>query len=889
MGLHKIIEEGGEQYLPFALSRMRQLQVEADANFGVANRVIWADDGARIRLSISLGEQHLHITGGGVKYQFASSGEFLRSSPYGALGFDYDHGYAVEVSKKGGALKAVPLGSTVKADTEDPKRWKFSDDPQDISGMFSVQNVWQINFIPEHTYYPSKKDAKGSVSTGAEAYPALLSTWSASNQLTGMLSHSGLPDTLFNSIDVAYDASPALFRSRATREPLGKIGIAPDADWYRRAAIHTAKSDEFGSRQFIVMVDVSNKFHIYPTSAPIDATLYDGAPPQYKLQAIKTNVSSAFVQVINAPLPLWAKTAKYTSRDSALDPTDAAATVQYLADVPQYVWEFDGVGKNACAIVYERLAQPEMSDDEFPVLDGQPSNGEPLAEALPGLLEVSIVITLTGDKPQDFTAAVVSKRAFRPSVDKRYFVAAGYSWRVPAAAPPPPQERPPNLADVDDLIVVTGHVYHTSSERERLGSWVSDPYTKVAFNPYAAKGVLRVQNLTKSTVVRTFLVYGNYQRYLSPMFQGDDTDWLDGRPAYELFARLLAYDLRILAFAFEQGYIERDFTYSINYGYLLNSTSQAKRTQVYAFNQLEESKLLDLDSPLNTALEVAYSDTSTLGLFEYSVADVGEFNMTYSVAPLVGRAPEQSFYSMLGAFPLYAPLLIDNTGYRTHDSNGQYLPEIGQYHAGAVLYGQLILPSIGPGPTSPRDSFTVHPSGSWSVSSMPIVYFAGPASRRIGADIDPAMLRQGRIDVICYRNGGKSIKTTHRACFNEAYGAHTSEQDFLYEFSKETSTTPNGNFLTFLRISATADPEAPLAPYYQMFVPVATTTSYSSYIAPVDPFCIDLRRPSSAYSTQPQIYELNPANPAAGYVRGPAEAQQLTRKTPFTRGSSLFF
>lgn len=893
MGLHKIVQEGGEAYLPFALSKMRRLQVEADANFGTANRVIWADDGARIRLSINGTEQHLHITAGDVKYQFACSGEFVRKSALAGTSFELTHCYAVQVDLDKGALKCTPMGSTVEPDPRPdpakPARWPFSADAQDVSEMFAKKNLWQIDCIPQFAYY-----RKGASKTGAALIPALVSSWSANKPVVGMLSASGVPDPLEGAIDLAFDAAPSLFRERAAGKPWGEIGAAPDADWYRRAALHKATHPDHGSRNFIVMVDVSNRFYVYPTSADIDPGLYQGAPPAYKAQEIKTNVPGKFVKSEVAPLPAWCRKPLYASRDSAPDARNQLKNMQYVLDVPQYIWQFDSRGKRACCIVYEDLPAIAMSNGQKPLLEGVADDGKEVREALPGLVEIEVQVTLTGTKPEDFSVRLVTVDAFRPSQDGRYFVGAAYAWKVP---PPPlpqgapvPAVAPPNTADLDDMLVITGHVYHTSSERERLGSTTYEPRTRVSFDPFAAKCLLRVQNLTKRTVVRSFVVRNTNARYISDWLPVGVDRWPTDKPACEATGVLIAHDLRILAFAVQQKYLQYEWRLTPAHGAIIDSRSQTQRVEVYAYNRLVEQKLLDPASPLNGALHTMFEQTSAAGLHEFPISAVGEFNTREDTSMANGRDPAQSVYTVLGLYPLYNPSLSD-WGYRTAGGNGSYLPVAGNFHAGALAYAQMIYPAVGAGSSNARESFTVHPDGSWSFASAPFVYFAGPqAWLGRGEDVDLSLMRQGMVDILVLRKGGKDTRTSHLECFNKAFDKSLTQADFLYQFGKHTSTAPGGLFLRFLRMTPGADPQASPGVNFEAYIPIGDSKfTGGSRLVPADLFAIDMRRPVAMYMAPPAISPVSPGYPYAGYNVDSQDGSLINPRTPFTRGSSLFF
>lgn len=898
MGVHKIIEPGGEQYLPFALSKLRQLAVEAANQYGTANRVVYADSGAVIRLRVDGSEQHLHITAGGGNYQFTSTGPAVKFGRTAGLPYDLPLGYGVKVGIVKGKVKSVPLGSTVEADTEDPPRWPYSSIPSAMDTMLVKKSVWQVQHVSEHVYYPRKKGG-----AGVAKYPFLVSCWAPSTSVLGVLKHSSVPHTNGGQTDLAYDAAPSLFRGGGEGEPLGGSGLAPDADWYRRAATCVVDHPEYGSRRFIVLVSADNKFHVYPTSSDIVPELVDDSP--YQAQQIKTNVPEKFVKRAAAPMPGWCRQSGLVSRDAFADAlTDPAREGRYVYEVPQYLWEFDSACTKACCVVFEDLEQPEGFNFSRPIylLSG---DGE-VHETLPGLLELGIDIALTGKEPEEFTFGLRVLQALRPSLDGRYFLGANYSWMVPAeVTDPPPEKPPPNTADLDDLIVITGHVYHTSQVRSRF-------YEPIKLNIYAGKGILRVRNLTKNTTVRKFVAYANNQRYMNeyPSINAAESSAYElnigATESYTASSTLVAYDLRILAFAVQQRFKVNSL------GRYLNgepdapgSMRQAQRLQVYAYNKLAQEKYLDPGHPLNPRVASAHADVSTDHLFEFPCNDIGVFetNQRYihppgSLAnpannPYYGFRWYQSAYWYLVVTPLLRPR------YTSSNTSGWYSRGEGPFHAGALLYAQMVLPAVAPELPVVHDKFAVHPDGSWSLVTAPFFYYAG------GTDVDEPWpsrhpmsvdaMRQGRIDIICLRKGSKKVMTTHLECLNEAYGKKWKEEDFLYRFSILNRAGTGGRVWVYLGIHLANDP-ATGAPR-EAFVHCSYDDALSG---PEKRHAIDARRWSLLYKEEEaQAFsesDVTLINAEPGGLGGvvhesgdhPATAS-ISEFVPFSGASALFF
>lgn len=812
MGVHKIIGPGGEQYLPFALSKLRQLAVEAANQYGTANRVVYADSGAVIRLRVDGSEQHLHITAGGGNYQFTSSGPAVKMGRLAAIPADLPLGYAVKVGVVKGKLKATPLGSTVEADTEHPPRWPYSTNPSAMNEMLVKKDIWQVQHVTEHVHYPSKKNGAAMAK-----YPFLVSSWAPSTSVLGLLKNSSVPATTGGQTDFMYDAAPSLFQAGGEGGPLGGSGLVPDADWYRRAATCVVEHPEYGSRRFVVMVSADNKFHAYPTSSEIDPDLVDDSP--YQAQQIKTNVPEKFVKRAAAPMPVWCRQSAVSSRDEFADAIgDPWQEAQYVLEVPQYLWEFNSAGTKACCVVFEDLEQPAGFNFGRPIYLSPGAGGGEVGETLPGLLELGIDIALTGEGPEEFTFNLRVLQALRPSIDGQYFLSAGYSWVVPAETPdPPPKEPPPNTADLDDLIVITGHVYHTSQTRSRF-------YEPIMLNIYAGKGILRVRNLTKGTVVRKFISYDSNNRYMNEYSDIDIAGYTDAEKnigateAFTASSFLVAHDLRILAFAVQQRFVINSVGWYPNGDpNAPGSMRQAQRLQVYAYDKLVQEKYLDPGHPINPRLDAAHKDVETDHLFEFPCNSIGQFDtkeryrhptgnplVTSDNNPYYGFRWYQSAYWYLATVPLLRPR------YTSINTGGQYVYGEGPFQAGALLYAQMVLPAVSPDIPVVHDKFAVHPDGSWSLVTAPFFYYAG------GTDVDEpwpsrrpmtaAAMRQGRLDIICLRSGGKKIMTTHLECLNKAYGKAWVEEDFLYRLSILHKYDSSGRPWVYLGVHLADDP-----------------------------------------------------------------------------------
>ena len=875
-------------YLPFALRKLAQLAEEAAASGGYASKFIKSDDGASISLSIAGEEQRLHIKASPGGYQFFCTGRYAnpQAGPFGLL---MQRGYAVDVHLEKGKIKARALGSTMERDPLEapgtPARWKYSAEAQDISAMFPKKHIWQIDAIPQHVFFPKG----GATPTGAAGYPFLVNAWPASKQIAGMNLDSVAFQKLAGTTDIGYDAAANFFAKAGNNAPRGADGLAPDADWYRRAAMQTVVHEEFGARRFIVLTDTSNTFHVFPVAVEFDDGLKEDAPQWYQDQNIKTSVPPEFARQDAAPLPEWASKSKRVSRDTPSLPIPKEGQDAFYRDVPQYQWQFNSLGTKACSIVYERLgATPPLTAEE---------EDQYTTETLPGMVELDVTITITGKELKDFTFHLGLARAWRPSTDKKYFMACGYSWRVPAKrVEPPPEVPPPNTADLDDLITITGHLhYHVDIEAlpnhydymPRIGEPQSNWW-------WASAGVvvLRVRNLTKDTLVREFLVRRpELHTYNPPELRGGPPP---GKKSDTLYAKVLAYDLRILAFALEERYTDTQWSSYPNGYPNYQATRGSTRVRVFAFNELEETRFLDPDAPLNAALVAGFdAPAHAVGMVEY---------------PCSARATNQ--YPYWGPGDTFAEESVT-----THYARSGVPFD---FDMGAMAYALYVYPAVCPGEEVAQERFVVHPSGSWSFATFPIFRYGGvsypyrvPSNEY--ADTDVGDMKQIVVDIINLRANGRDFRTTHLKCFNQAYEKELTEQDFHYQFTTHD-------------VQAIADPLDPDGPTYTVTdgraqylgihaqSPPGVPDPYSAYLY-IGKWRGVYSLPGEIDSTGRQIrYGLVPQNtklvladlrhrfnlldrPAPHqmayrydyYPYPSAEIIGLTQRSPLIRGSGLFY
>lgn len=806
--------DGGELWLPFARSRIKALKATGLAH---ASQQFMMPDGTTVRVRTTPGHDYISLTSTPDEgYQFFTTGPQVQTQAGtdDSHGFDLYLGHALKVTAVPNKdnpgthkLKAKAIASTLNADVPTPARparWRFEADAEEIGGDFPRKYVWQVQAVPEHQYFAKEpEDAKPKHRSGVASSPMMVDSWSQSSPLPSLGRRGSRLQPVSSSVDVEYDVAPSLFRQRSgSPKPSGVYAdapnrrllgaAAPDADWYKRGAFIKVTHAEYGTRIFSVLTDISNRFYVYPADAELSRALALAAKAQWPEVAasVKTAIPEAFVQSADAPLPDWCRT----------DPEEARVTfqqadrqnddwlVEYLNRKPQYIWAFNSTCTKACAVVCEDLPGIALGNGTVP----QRGDDGEVAEALPGLVELGLHITITGPNPGDFRFGLSLDREMRATVTKEYVMAADYAWAV--------YEGETAVTALDDLILLTGGIYHTSSERHTVRS-----ASNVDLDLNAFKGVLTVRNHTQDTVLRTFLVNDTNLPYVgvrvNPAEFYPQNRWA---PDYfEARGVLVSYDLRILAFVVQQRLIVQDLSegQSGSIDARRNGVFRAvQRVLVYAHNALAQEKIMDPDSPLNARLGEVFADTSTDGLHRFPVDDVGLYR--YGTAGEGEGMPGQPAH----LHTAYRSLDLMRARHDARDKalywygplNVQFLFSGGSVNAGAFLYFNKIANAVR---TGPHEAFSVHPNGSWSVTTAPFYYYGGAStdlnnkvpfvyygSTSMAEQIDPALMKQAMVDIISIRvTAGdgtfEDVRGTHLEMVNQTFGTEWTEQDFLCEFT----------------------------------------------------------------------------------------------------------
>ena len=827
---HKIIR-GGELLLPMARSRIKALRA---LGLPYASQKFEVPGLGSMHVSIAGDQDYIVLDGAPSAYQFFTTGPELVTTAAGGTPCSKGYSLSATVGKrdddpaKSYQLKAKPSASSFEQDANEPERWKFLAEPEAITigEHFPLKMQWQIQGAIAHVHYP-KATGDNPLPSGVSPYPFLASSWTHYDPLANAFARGGIRTQKFFEFDIGYDISPGRFaRAGISRAKGSNRGTAPDADWYKRAASCRVTHPEFGTRTIVLMTDASSAFHAFAIDET-DEAITQNADAGWPGQHIKTNIPGANAKRESAPFPAWARSPTDSSRMLAVNTPDfltGGFDIGALLDkVPQYRWTFNSDCTRACAVVYEDIAGLPADPPNASVTPLRTAAGEEVAitESLPGLLELDIALALTGPEPGDFSFTLTVRTELQPTVTKRYIMAADYAWNVPAepvvgAAPDAPP--PPNIADLDDLIVLEGEIYHTSDARTSPPQGADPEYTSLSL--YCLKALAQVRNETQKQLLRTFvtshtdLLYtSRYMATPAPFPAGNTAavgrthfpPLASGSTAHTMFratGTLLAFDLRVLAFVVQQRFTEytpkTNSDFNFVHGWSLpertggGTSLTTVQVQVFFNDQLEKTLVMDPDSTLNPKLEAAFADTATESLFKYPVDDVG-------------HAFAQGAY-----FTAYDKLNLSSTVLDVANGNGPF--EIGdswyasglggtrnafvsgcRFNAGPYLYALCMAPALQAQFQSP---FTVHPDGRWSVTTRPIICYSGPSTLSPSEnEFDAALMKQDYIDILVLRyfdkeaNAWKERRTTHLEALNQAFDKTLTREDFFYTFDAVVETT----------------------------------------------------------------------------------------------------
>lgn len=419
MPIHKIINGDGK-YLPFALSKLRQLAAQAAAGSGYAARKFYVDDGSIIQLSVAGEQQYINMTSS-LRYEFFAS-EHIFSDSFASPGYE---GLITDPAILGGT--GFVVGSIVRAmpDPTDPlpvssqalpldgdtPEWRIAPgdegtfhktvgnpDLMPIAQYPITPTAYAIHKSFEYTNWPGNSNASLVISTQCMA-PGL-------NNQSGFLSAyawSRLENVGAFTADYGLDVWPALYDSKGSKA--GGPAYEDPNIWWRRAAVQTA-----GGRRFFICTDNVGRFQVYPVKDYV-AELGDDfryLPP-------------TAVKQFTPPYPAWVTLPTIG--------TPQAKTASWL-------WAFnkDATRCVTCAfnsVPSEFLKPHHLRVAGMTALPEDPDTGDWITarEDIPGLVEFEIAITVTGPGDMDFDVEFSLGREMYSLDSGRFIFDAAYTLK----------------------------------------------------------------------------------------------------------------------------------------------------------------------------------------------------------------------------------------------------------------------------------------------------------------------------------------------------------------------------------------------------------------------------------------------------------------------------
>lgn len=835
----KLVGDGAELYLPFALSKLRWM---ATTWTGAAqSRTIRAADATILLELNSQNSGQITIWGGSASYEFFSTGASFDTGFDPAFpDFGATRGYAVtaSVNKSQLTVSGKSTGNTEEAVNG------IVPSPFSMTTLMRHKNLWQIQGRQEQVHYANNLP-----------FPYLISAWGANADLVGLGALGGYPEALSQPFDQEYDEAPTPILNAATLSP---TELVPDADWYRRAALCVVKNAEFGDRTFIIMVDITNKFYAYPISAIPDGTLTDGSP--YAPQAIKTNVPDKYVQSMAAPFPGWVRQGTGQARDYFLEGTFTGSA--YKIKFPQYMWAFNSKATKAAAIVHRLLDKPTYLNAPLAGTNLSATRAGityDLQEALPGLVEVGFDLAVTGTDPEDFTFNVTLLQGTDPTTLEEYLLAVEYAYPVKDATL------------LDDMVVMNMEVYY-----DAVGQGLIDPDapTGGVIDPAGVTGgywrlqVINVMNRTTDTQIRQLC------STLQPNQNG--SGFYESNYSSQHGTRIIAYDLRILAFV-----LQRDVLHTLHAP--LRQT-KAMMLEVIAFNKTndEDKTYMSGDSALDAILDAAHADVSVEGLYKLSPNKTGK----------VGDG--RYYQGVIEGSDLYFTALVSppSGGNDATISTGaiEYLESADDALVGGVFDTFVVHPE-GHWAVSTSPSFYY----GGEISSPVELTGADGAVYALPQDIfNPALMKQDFVDVINFNiqqsdGSFKPARSTHLSVFNQATGKNALKQDLMYTFSFDQDQIYAADTILFWKLAyiKITSPYAGVQGGYYNFAGLSNFSTGTDfyryeYYTPIDG--LDSRSGGPTFSTE----KLQLVSPPTGFGPVALAVDFFRQNAPVLHGSGLF-
>lgn len=420
MPVHKVIQ-GSTDYLPFALSKLRQLAVQAERTGGYAAQKFYVDDGSTVLLRVALEHHFITITSA-LRYEFFTP-DHINSDTIGSPGYEgfvtgipHAVGSFVRAVLGGGSPQAIYSSSPEVVSADGSWRAAMPDDPapnktRGGGAAFPIKEwpishgAWQSVKAFEYTNWPGNKNDALVTSTQCMA-PGL------NNQSNWMSAYTygRIANTGAFIADYGTDVPPVHYDARGSM--MGAPGYDHAEIWWRRAAVQTVDG-----RKFFICTDNVGRFQVYPAK---DYIAIDGPEIARALPDDRyVMITPPYPEWVTLPIPggpsavthgwLWA----FNS-----DATRAVTCPFNSTESPEFV-------KAYRSFVYAGSFLPDDATE-----DDYPENPIPAREDIPGMVEVKIIITVTGSEDMDFTASIELGRViYSGDEDGRFIFDAAYTLK----------------------------------------------------------------------------------------------------------------------------------------------------------------------------------------------------------------------------------------------------------------------------------------------------------------------------------------------------------------------------------------------------------------------------------------------------------------------------
>ncbi len=457
MILHKVLRgDRAGIYLPFGLSRLRALaSVYGTTGFFQEKFRV---DGHTVEVQQAPPYQYVRVTEeGDFLFEFTTSGNPIVTDSVTQLGLTFESYKAATVKVRAGAESGTPKTPEIVNGTRVTS-----------AANSTVLRQFQIELVNEPVAYPRPVGTGGNKRYPTSLYQCFApksahtgvhlrnTSWgldaprAAAYNVPGnwmrywyaMLLSAGKNGALLPHLerDYYYDVP---YQDGQGTAPVrtAYLRTATPADWPRANGNQVVVDETYGSREFAIYVDAYNQFFVFPVGE------IDPINPSFPHNQ---NVDAGSVQQATFSLPAGG----YAPAMMLSTYFATHTVVQGLLDFPELQWKFSPDGTKAASILYARepfdFDSAEFSTDigsepfdatDFTSLRSQLGvqgrNG--LTEfgagynsqryfAAPGIVEVTIDITLTGPDPEDFTASASLAVIRDPAVSAYCPMFVGYAW-----------------------------------------------------------------------------------------------------------------------------------------------------------------------------------------------------------------------------------------------------------------------------------------------------------------------------------------------------------------------------------------------------------------------------------------------------------------------------